>query len=176
MAYLLDTSILARLANTADAHYPTADRAVLDLHRRGEVLHITAQNLIEFRNLATRPKAVNGLGLPVVDAEAKAAVFEGTFPLLAETPDIYPAWKALVGALGIIGNRFTTPAGGRLPGTCGDALADVQRRALRSHGGIWGRGRGRRSRDCMRQSPDQGRSRTARFSLDSAPKYVTLYE
>jgi hypothetical protein len=39
------------------------------------------------------------------EAEAKAAVFEGTFPLLPETPDIYPAWKALVEALGIIGKR-----------------------------------------------------------------------
>jgi predicted nucleic acid-binding protein len=105
MACLIDTSILARLANTADVQYATADRAVLELHRRGEVLHVAPQNLVEFRNLATRPKAVNGLGLSAVDAEAKAAVFEGTFPLLTETPDIYPAWKALVGALGIIGKR-----------------------------------------------------------------------
>jgi len=27
------------------------------------------------------------------------------FPLLAETPDIYPAWKTLVGALGVIGKQ-----------------------------------------------------------------------
>src|SRR5438093_9383101 len=105
MAHLVDTSILARLANTADALYAVATRAILELHQRGEVLHVTAQNLIEFRNLATRPKAVNGLGLSVLDAEAKTAVFEGTFPLLAETPDIFPAWKALVGALGIIGKQ-----------------------------------------------------------------------
>ena len=105
MACLIDTSILARLANTADAQYATADRAVMELHRRGEVLHVAPQNLIEFHNLATRPKAVNGLGLSVVDAEAKAAVFEGTFSLLTETPDIYPAWKALVGAVGTIGKR-----------------------------------------------------------------------
>src|SRR5919199_1052210 len=105
MACLVDTSILARLANTADARYATADRAVLELHRRGEVLHVTPQNLIEFRNLATRPRAANGLGLSAVDAEAKAAVFEGAFPLLTETPDIYPAWKVLVGALGILGKR-----------------------------------------------------------------------
>ena len=105
MAHLVDTSILARLANTADALHAVAARAVLELHQRGEVLHLTAQNLIEFRNLGTRPKAVNGLGLSVAEAEAKAAVFEGKFPLLAETPDIYPAWKALVGALGVIGKR-----------------------------------------------------------------------
>lgn len=102
---MVDTSVLARLANTADPFHAVAAWAVLELHRTGEVLHLTAQNLVEFRNLATRPRAVNGLGLSAVDAEAKAAVFEGTFPLLAETPDIYPAWKALVGALGVIGKR-----------------------------------------------------------------------
>jgi predicted nucleic acid-binding protein len=105
MAHLVDTSILARLANTADALHAVAAQAVLELHQRGEVLHVTAQNLIEFRNLATRSKGVNGLGLSVAEAEAKAAVFEGKFPLLAETPDIYPAWKAIVGALGVIGKR-----------------------------------------------------------------------
>jgi predicted nucleic acid-binding protein len=105
MAHLVDTSVLARLANTTDALHAVAIRAVVELHQRGDVLHITAQNLVEFRNLATRPKAVNGLGLLAVDAEAKTAVFEGKFPLLAETPDIYPAWKSLVGALGVIGKR-----------------------------------------------------------------------
>jgi predicted nucleic acid-binding protein len=105
MAHLVDTSLLARLANTADPFHAVAAHAVMELHRGGEVLHITAQNLIEFRNFATRPKAANGLGLSIPDAEAKAAVFEGTFPLLAETPDIYPAWKSLVGALAIIGKQ-----------------------------------------------------------------------
>ena len=68
-------------------------------------LEAAGRSIVEFRNLATRPKAVNGLGLSAVDAEAKAAVFEATFPLLVETPDIYPAWKALVGALGVIGKQ-----------------------------------------------------------------------
>ena len=69
------------------------------------MLHVTPQNLVEFRNVATRPKAVNGLGLTAVEAEAKAGVFETTFPLLAETADIYPAWKALVSGLGVIGKQ-----------------------------------------------------------------------
>jgi predicted nucleic acid-binding protein len=105
MAHLVDTSILVRLANTADALHAIAAHAVLELHQRGEVLHVTAQNLIELRNLATRPKTVNGLGLLPVDAEATAATFEGKLPLLAETADIYPAWKALVNALGVIGKQ-----------------------------------------------------------------------
>jgi predicted nucleic acid-binding protein len=52
MAYLLDTTILARLANATDAQHVVAARAVLELHRRGEVLHMTPQVLIEFRNVA----------------------------------------------------------------------------------------------------------------------------
>jgi predicted nucleic acid-binding protein len=105
MAYLVDTNVLARLANAADAQHAVAVRAVVELHRRGELLHVTPQVLIEFRSMATRPKAQNGLGLSAADAEAQAAGFEASFPLLADTPDIYPAWKVLVGALGVIGKQ-----------------------------------------------------------------------
>lgn len=105
MAFLLDTSILVRLANTTDAQHTIAARAVVELHRRGEILHITPQVLIEFRNVATRSVSLNGAGLPIVEAEAHAATFEAKFPLLAETPDIFVAWKAIVGALGVIGKQ-----------------------------------------------------------------------
>lgn len=105
MAYLIDTSVLTRLANAADARYAIADRAVMELHRRGEVLHLTPQVLMEFWNVATRPVAVNGLGLSSVDAEAEAAGYEASFSLLPDTPDIYPAWRALVVAVGVIGKQ-----------------------------------------------------------------------
>jgi predicted nucleic acid-binding protein len=105
VAFLVDTSILVRLANRADASYPVADGAVVELHRRREALHLTPQNLIEFRNVATRPTAVNGLGLSAAAAEAKAAAFEALFRLLPETADIYPAWKALVALAGVIGKQ-----------------------------------------------------------------------
>src|SRR3954465_12722121 len=101
MAFLIDTSILVRLANLGDALFPVADHAVVELHRRGESLHITSQNLIEFRNVATRPKSANGLGLAVPEAESKAAAFEAVYPLLPEIPDIFPAWKVLVAAAGV---------------------------------------------------------------------------
>jgi hypothetical protein len=99
MDFLLDTSILGRLANRADVSHPVAAAAVAELHRRGEVLHITPQNLIEFRNFATRPASANGLGLAAPAAEGLSATFEVAFPLLGETPDIYPTWKAIVAAL-----------------------------------------------------------------------------
>jgi predicted nucleic acid-binding protein len=105
VSFLVDTSILVRLANRADPSYSVADRAVVELHLRGEVLHLTPQNLIEFRNVATQPVDVNGLGLSPAAAETKAASFETLFPLLSETPDIYRAWKALVAGAGVIGKQ-----------------------------------------------------------------------
>ena len=105
MAYLVDTSILGRLANTADVDYSVAVSAVLELHRRGESLHLAPQNLIEFRNIATRPVGVNGLGLSAVATEAHSARFEKVFPLVLESPNIYPAWKALVQSAVVIGKQ-----------------------------------------------------------------------
>ena len=105
MAYLLDTNILARLANSADASNQSATDAVSELHGRGEMLCITAQNLIEFRSVATRPSTANGLGLELAIVEGKARAFEATFPLLPETPDIFPTWKSLVAAAGVVGKQ-----------------------------------------------------------------------
>ncbi len=105
MADLIDTSVLGRLGNTADPSYAIADGAVHELHRRGEVLYITPQNLIEFRNMATRSSAHNGLGLTPAETESCSLGFEKYFPLLTETPDIFPAWKAIVENLGIIGKQ-----------------------------------------------------------------------
>lgn len=105
MAYLVDTSVLVRLANRADARYVVAAAAVLELHRRGESLLVTPQVLIEFRSAATRPAAANGLGLPAAEAESQAAEFEATFAMAPDTPDIYQAWKTLVTAAGVIGKQ-----------------------------------------------------------------------
>jgi predicted nucleic acid-binding protein len=105
MAFLVDTNILVRLANAADAQHAVVSQAIVKLHRRGEVLYITPQVLIEFRSTVSRPKAQNGLGLSAVDANAQASGFEAAFPMLVDTPDIYPAWKALVCGLGVIGKQ-----------------------------------------------------------------------
>ena len=105
MATLVDTSVLGRLANRADAAHRLAESAVAELHRRGEVLYITAQNLIEFRNFATRSKEANGLGLASTNAAVVAASFEAAFPLLQENPAVYPAWREIVENLGVVGKQ-----------------------------------------------------------------------
>lgn len=105
MAVLLDTSILGRLADAGDPDHQVAKEAVKKLRARGELLRITAQNLIEFRNFATRPIGPNGngLGLSAADAAKLMNDFEADFSLLDEVAGIYPAWRAIVDGLGIIG-------------------------------------------------------------------------
>ena len=105
MGILVDTSVLGRLANRTDILHAAAQAAVMRLHRRGEILHVTAQNLVEFRSFATRPIAVNGLGMTAAQASAVAAAFEATFPMLDETPAVYPAWRSLVERIGVVGKQ-----------------------------------------------------------------------
>lgn len=105
MPYLIETPVLLRLANPSDLNYPVAEAAVSALEARGDNLHIAPQNLVEFRNGATRLLEVNGLGLTIAQAKVLAEEFEASFSLLPETPDIYPAWKELVKAAGVTGKQ-----------------------------------------------------------------------
>lgn len=105
MTILVDTSVLARLCNSADASHPLAMRAVVNLHAAGEDLRLTPQVLIEFRCIATRPTGANGLGLASAEADARTAAFEELLPLLADTEEVFPAWKEIVSSLGIIGKQ-----------------------------------------------------------------------
>jgi predicted nucleic acid-binding protein len=105
MAVLVDTSVLGRLANTDDPEYAAAWLAVAALHARHEELRVAAQSFVEFRNFATRPAAGNGLALSVPEADAKAEEFESLFPVLPDTPDIYPAWKLLARESMVVGKQ-----------------------------------------------------------------------
>ncbi len=105
MTYLLDTSILVRLANSSDRFYQSTLQAVIALHRHQAVLQITPQTLIEFRSVATRPIEVNGLGLSSKAATAQANQFEDLFSLLTDNALIFPLWKDLVDTVGVIGKQ-----------------------------------------------------------------------
>jgi predicted nucleic acid-binding protein len=105
VAYLVDTSILARIANSGDAFHSVTVQTIFTLHRRGEILRTAPQNIVEFRSVATRPVAVNGLGLTPAAVNARIAAFETAFPLLPETPDIYSTWKELVESGDVVGKQ-----------------------------------------------------------------------
>lgn len=105
MAYLLDTNVLVRLSNRTDPDCLVALSAVARLELRGKSLHVCSQNLIEYRNVATRPIGGNGLGLSSAHVQLASYGFEGTFTLLKATDQIFPAWKNIIATLGIIGKR-----------------------------------------------------------------------
>ena len=135
MAILVDTNLLVRLANLGDSMHTTAFRAVLELHRQGEILHVTPQNLIEFHAVATRPVAANGLGQTFAEAEGHAAIFLSDFPLLADTAAIFPAWQTIVKTHGIVpwqaGPRCS-PCHRRMSRPSRDASADLQHPSFRT--------------------------------------------
>ncbi len=95
---LLDTNILLRYASTSDPLYSVVDGAVTKLHGRGETLHLVPQNLYEFWAVATRPTAVNGLGLSTAECEAAVAGLKRLFPLLPDQPTLFAEWESLVAA------------------------------------------------------------------------------
>src|SRR5579885_2459904 len=105
MSCLLDTSVLARVANKADAFHAQAVDAIGKLHRQGEALCISPQILIEFRSVATRPASVNGLGLSPAEASLKSAAFEAVFLFVEDTPGILPEWKRLVEQFAVTGKQ-----------------------------------------------------------------------
>ncbi|MGA2687513.1 MAG: PIN domain-containing protein [Candidatus Korobacteraceae bacterium] len=95
MAVLLDTNILLRLLQPHHPHCPIAERALVTLRGRGEVLHLAAQNLVEFWAAITRPVDENGLGLITKQAMAEDDALKRLFILLPEVP-IQEEWERLV--------------------------------------------------------------------------------
>lgn len=105
MSVLLDTNILTRLAQHTHPMHRTAQDAVAALRSGGETLFIVPQNLYEVWVVATRPLAVNGLGFTAPQADAELTRLETLFPLLPDTPAIFPEWRRLVVAYGVLGKN-----------------------------------------------------------------------
>lgn len=103
MTILVDTSVLARWTNPNDKQHGVADQAVSRITNRGDDLVLTPQVLVEFRAVATRPAANNGLGYSAAQADQLVAGYERLFPLLVETPAVFQTWKAIVSTLGVVG-------------------------------------------------------------------------
>ena len=102
--YLLDTNILLRLVDRLSVHHAAAVVAVSRLLAAGYEVYITAQNLVEFWAVATRPLAANGLGWESSRTASEVNELRYRFPLLHDTPDIFLRWLQLVTA-GAVGGR-----------------------------------------------------------------------
>ncbi|MBX9257628.1 type II toxin-antitoxin system VapC family toxin [Desmonostoc muscorum CCALA 125] len=96
MMYLVDTNFLLRFVDRSSSINPIVRNVRKKLTSNGEQLTITPQNCIEFWNVATRPAAKNGLGLTPPYANRLLQIIERLFPLLPDTPAIYPEWRRLV--------------------------------------------------------------------------------
>lgn len=105
MNVLLDTNILARMAQPGTAAYQVALDATDALGRRGDTPCLLPQVLYELWVVATRPAAVNGLGFSAAQATAELARVQALFPLLADTPAIFPEWQRLVTAHAVMGRN-----------------------------------------------------------------------
>jgi predicted nucleic acid-binding protein len=97
MKTLLDTNILARLAQRSHPQHPVAEEAVIALQLQQQALYIAPQNLYEFWVVATRPIAsVNGLGLSREQTMIEIDRAKSLFTLVMDTVAIYPAWEKIV--------------------------------------------------------------------------------
>jgi predicted nucleic acid-binding protein len=105
MAYLLDTNCTWRRFVVTDPAHAKVKAKIDTLLLNGETLYITAQNMVEFQALATRPTSANGLGLSKEDANNEAKTIEALFPLLPENADIYTHWRTLMDSYDVKGRN-----------------------------------------------------------------------
>src|SRR5690348_4175011 len=105
MAYLADTNVSSRRVLLSDPLYGIVKGALDALILHGETVYVTAQNLVEFQALATRPVEANGLGLTPAQANERAEDIEALFPLLAEVPEIYSHWRTLMETVEVRGRQ-----------------------------------------------------------------------
>jgi predicted nucleic acid-binding protein len=103
--YLFDTNVLLRLSDPNSARYALAREATYFLIDQGHQGYLTSQVIIEFWVVATRPKEVNGLGWTTERTKNQVDRLMARFPILEETPDIFPLWLQLVAEYDIKGKR-----------------------------------------------------------------------
>ncbi len=94
--YLLDTNLLLRFCDTASSQHPIAINAIATLLKRGEQVFVTAQNLIEFWAVATRPKSANGFDWTPQQTEQEINRLLNLFLFLEDSPVIFTHWQKLV--------------------------------------------------------------------------------
>lgn len=105
MSYLLDTNDLLRVVQVGAPEHPLAVNAIVALEDQEEVLCVTSQNLVEFWSAATRPREVNGLGLPAERTAEVLREVQHRFTLLPDAPAIFQEWLNIVAAIGVLGRQ-----------------------------------------------------------------------
>jgi predicted nucleic acid-binding protein len=103
--YLLDTNVVVRLCNPSDVQHQLATDAISLLLMQSDECLVATQVIIEFWVVATRPTQVNGLGWTVEQTRSMINQLLDRFPLLRESPQIFPNWLDLVTTNKVTGKR-----------------------------------------------------------------------
>ena len=104
-AYLLDTNIWLRSVQRESPHHQLVVEALATLLAQGHDIFITAQNVIEFWSVASRPVEANGLGWSVETVTHECEQLQAQFPLLEDRADVFVQWLHLVSTYRVIGRR-----------------------------------------------------------------------
>lgn len=105
MPVLVDTNILIRTLDRDDPQYSNCLQALQEMTRKGDDPVICAQVLIEFWSVATRPRAVNGMGLDSAQADLYIEKTLRSFPCVIEPPDVTDRWREVVVQFNVIGKQ-----------------------------------------------------------------------
>jgi predicted nucleic acid-binding protein len=103
--YLLDTNLLLRFCDSASTQHSVAVNSIALLLKRGEQIFLTAQNLIEFWAVATRPKVANGFNWTAQQTEQEVERLLNLFLFLEDSPAIFANWRKLVLQHGVSGKQ-----------------------------------------------------------------------
>src|SRR5687767_11031206 len=104
MPWLADTTIVLRVRQPDTPAQQRVHQAVNALLAAGERVLVSTQNLIEFRNVATRPfEARGGYGMSPQEADQELLELEAIFEIAADGPAVYEEWKRLVRAHAVRG-------------------------------------------------------------------------
>jgi predicted nucleic acid-binding protein len=104
-SYLLDTNIILRFCDGNSQAQSETEQAIIQLWKNEDIVYITAQNLIEFWSVASRPSDVNGLGWTTHKIHSELVQLQHLFPLLADTADVFTHWLQLVSTFDIKGKK-----------------------------------------------------------------------
>jgi predicted nucleic acid-binding protein len=99
---LVDTNVLVGATDQAREHH-AGSLALLERHPH---LVLNTQVIREYLVVATRPTAVNGLGLSSADALENVRVFRTALRLLPESRPVLPTFLELVRETGCHGKRL----------------------------------------------------------------------
>lgn len=105
MEILIDSNILVFAANAQSPSHQLSLNAPIHLRQRGDIPCITAQNLIEFWAVATRPTNAGGLGFTSAQAQTELVRIKSLFRFLPDVAAIYIEWEKLVAQHSVSGKN-----------------------------------------------------------------------